>query len=81
MSEAIGEMAVALSTGSQDSSESEQSRLSKAVKLLGKDERLTVKEKAKLMLIAQQDIGFADLILSVEDEETRCAIYELKLEA
>lgn len=79
MSQAISGMAAVFS---QDSTagESEQSRLARAVKLLGKEEGISRLDKAKLMLVAQKDIGFADLILSVDDAETRSAVYTLKLE-
>jgi len=78
MSRAIGDMAAAFAN--QDSSgEPEVSPLAQAVKLLSAEEGLSKVEKAKLMLVAQKDIGFANLILSVEDVETRDAIYRLKL--
>lgn len=79
MSRAIGEMAAVFGGGSQTDDLSEPARLNRAVKMLEQEVVLTVIDKAKLMLMAQKDIGFADLILSVEDEETRQAVYRLKL--
>jgi hypothetical protein len=62
------------------SQSSEPVRLGQAVALLEKEKDIPTKDKARLMLIAQQDIAFADLILSVKDVDTRHAIYQLKLE-
>lgn len=80
MSEAIGNMAAVFSNDSQQSGESEQSRLGRAVAALAKEEGLTTVNRARLMIMAQKDIGFADLILSVDDSATRNAIYDLQLQ-
>lgn len=76
MSRAIGDMAAVFAN---DGGQSDQSRLTKAVTVLEKEEGLSTMDRAKLMIMAQKDSGFADLIISVKDDATRRTIYDLQL--